>query len=73
MTDLSQLARQLTEAQRRALLMLNREWKFLKLSERPDFGHPLAERWNKPYGGFNYRLTPLGLALRQHILETDRC
>lgn len=71
MTDLSKLAAGLTEAQRRAVLRLDRNWRFVRLADRPEGMPSLTERWNKPYGGFNYRLTPLGEALRNHIRAGD--
>lgn len=69
MTDPHTIGRSLSPAQRRAVLLLDREWTFLGLHNRPDKKHPVIERWNRPFHGFQYRLTPLGLAVRAIIEE----
>lgn len=69
--DVGAIAAGLTKAQRHAIHRLDGEWRFLGLASRPDKCHPVIERWNRPYGGFNYRLTPLGLAVRAHLLASQ--
>lgn len=70
--DPEEIARGLTPQQRLELMSLpaNRDWTFLPIKRRPKVCHPIIERWNRPYRGFQYRLTPLGLAIR-HILEQE--
>ena len=65
--DVEAVAGGLSEAQRDAVMRLDRQFRFLGLASRPDKCHPVIEKWSKPYGGFNYRLTPLGLAVRAHL------
>lgn len=69
MTDAHTIARSLSQTQRRAVLLLDREWTFLGLHNRPDKTHPVIERWNRPFHGFLYRLTPLGQSVRAIIEE----
>lgn len=67
MSEIERVAKGLTEAQRAAIFRADSEWRFLGLASRPDVLHPIFERWNKPYGGFQYRLTPLGLQVRDYL------
>jgi hypothetical protein len=65
--DPAVIAEGLSEAQRRAIKLLDRDWRFLPLADRPDKTHPIIELWNAPYRGFQFRLTPLGAAVRRAI------
>lgn len=73
MTDLdheaARIAAGLTKAQREAIPRLDSDFRYLGLASRPDRCHPVIERWNRPYGGFNYRLTPLGLRVRSILSQ----
>lgn len=84
MTDLNKLARGLTEAQRRTLNMWPADGWFaastiLGLRIAGNIASILADkgcfdRRSDPeiWGRSQYRLTPLGLALKQHIERTER-
>lgn len=67
MPDVAEIAGTLGKVDLDAILRLDRDWRFLPLAYRPNRLHPVIERWNRPYGGFNYRLTPLGLAVRAYL------
>lgn len=67
--DAEAIAKGLSEQDRGAVFRLDREWRFLGLASRPDKTHPVFERWNRPHGGFQYRLTPLGLSVRAILLR----
>lgn len=70
--DPAEIARRLSPAQKRALLWLRRDWRFVGLGMRPEGMPRLTERWNKPYGGMNYRLTPLGVSVRALLEQETR-
>lgn len=68
MDDIDRIVAGLSEAQKRALKLLDRDWRFLKLADRPDKTHPVIELWNAPYWGFQFRLTPKGVAVRRRLM-----
>ena len=89
--DVGEIARGLTEAQRRNLLALSEQWQ--TVSEMRPYGatgsgmdilyvmhhrHRICDRrwttWGDEPGqrrgeGYEYRIEPLGLAVRQHLTE----
>jgi hypothetical protein len=80
MSDVAEIARGLTKAQRRALIHAPDDCEWMgrgnlggfKLSfaamDRPDLGKPqLCEVATDITGIFDARLTPLGLAVRAHL------
>lgn len=77
MTDLVSLARQLTEEQKAEILSLSGEWKQRRWAgQRPPWAvwlppSLLEQACPTRVDAQRLRLTPLGLALRQHIKETD--
>ena len=69
------IARKLTAAQRRAVRRLHGEWQPAKTCAL-FFGHktPITERrYHRIFGCYRaeYRLTPLGLAVRNHLLQKE--
>jgi hypothetical protein len=70
MTDVAKIAASLSEAQRRAILILSGQWVSRMLPERIIWLDPSILETAAPLrsGHERVRLTPLGLAVRAHLL-----
>jgi hypothetical protein len=74
MTDIYRIARGLSVPQKRSLLAFCECWRSSGKGNASGFalwGRGLAERRTRRSGGPEYRLTPLGLQVRAHLLAAS--